>query len=382
MPGHVRARGKRRDGTTKWQARWRSPADPTVRKEQNFKAKRDAERWIVQMESSVFEGSYIDPRKGERPFADVIEVWKRRWVNLEPKTRAGYEQIIGRHLLPTFGSRKVASITHEVVQDYIAGLAASGLAPGTVRSIYAALRLAMGAGVRAGLVKVNPCAGIDLPRSRRREPVFLSAEEVRTLAEAITPRYRVLVYTAAYTGLRWGELGALRVRDVKLGRLEVNEALKEVDGELSFGPTKTHAHRAVSLPGFLREMLAAHIASKGLAGDPSALLFTGPDGGPLRHSGFYRRHFKPAVRSALPPRLDGLRFHDLRHTCVALLIAAGAHTKAIQARLGHSTSQMTLDVYGHLLPSLDDDLAATLDATHAAAAAPAGNVVALREGVG
>ena len=57
-----------------------------------FKTKRDAERWIVQMGSSVFNGDFIDPRKGERPFADVIEVWKRRWVNLEPKTRAGYEQ--------------------------------------------------------------------------------------------------------------------------------------------------------------------------------------------------------------------------------------------------------------------------------------------------
>jgi integrase len=298
------------------------------------------------------------------------------WVNLEPKTKQGCEQIISRHLLPTFGRRKVASITHEVVQDYISGLAASGLAPGTVRSIYTALRLAIGAGVKAWLVKINPCSGIDLPRPRRRKPVFLTAEQVGALADAITPRYRVLIYTAAYTGLRWGELGALRVRDVKLGRLEVNEALKEVDGELSFGPTKTHANRAVSLPAFLRDMLAEHLA--GRPADPAALFFTGPDGGPLRHSGFYRRHFKPAVRAALPPEVHRLRFHDLRHTCVALLIAAGAQTKAIQARLGHSTSQMTLDVYGHLLPSLDDDLAATLDATHAAASSPAANVVALR----
>src|SRR5918999_373879 len=189
MPGHVRERGRRKDGSTRWQARWRGPAGQSVRREQMFRTKRDAKRWIVQMESSVFQGDFIDPRKGERPFSDVIEVWKRRWVNLEPKTKAGYEQIINRHLLPRFGRRKVASITHEVVQDYIHELSGSGLAPGTVRGVYAALLLA--------------------------------------LAEAIDPRYRTLIYTAAYTGLRWGELCALRVRDLKLARLEVNEALKE-----------------------------------------------------------------------------------------------------------------------------------------------------------
>jgi hypothetical protein len=192
---------------------------------------------------------------------------------------------------------------------------------------------------------------------------------VRALAEAIDPRYRVLIYTAAYTGLRWGELGALRVRDVKLNRLEVNEALKEINGELSFGPTKTHADRAVSLPAFLRELLAEQIGTEPVP-RPAALVFTGPDGGPLRHSGFYRRHFKPAVKAALPPELHALRFHDLRHTCASLLIAAGAHAKSIQARLGHSTITMTMDRYGHLLPSLDDALAATLDATHDAAAMP------------
>jgi hypothetical protein len=107
-------------------------------------------------------------------------------------------------------------------------------------------------------------------------------------------------------------------------------------------------------------------------------VFTGPDGGPLRRSGFYRRHFKPEVTVALQPELHGLRFHDLRHTCARLLIAAGVHAKSIQVRLGHSTIQMTMDVYGHLLPSLDDALAATLNDAHEAARTPENNVVPLR----
>ncbi len=110
---------------------------------------------------------------------------------------------------------------------------------------------------------------------------------------------------------------------------------------------------------------------------------TGPDGLGVhvrkgrapRHNQFYKRR-KPAVRAALPEAKHGLRFHDLRHTCASLLIAAGAHPKAIQVRLGHSSIQITMDRYGHLLPSVDDALAGTLDATHAAAAQPA-NVRAL-----
>ncbi len=89
--------------------------------------------------------------------------------------------------------------------------------------------------------------------------------------------------------------------------------------------------------------------------------------------------FGPAVRAALPEAKHALRFHDLRHTCASLLIAAGAHPKAIQVRLGHSSISITMDRYGHLLPSVDDALAGALDATHAAAL-PVAEVVAIREG--
>jgi integrase len=163
--------------------------------------------------------------------------------------------------------------------------------------------------------------------------------------------------------------------------------LKDVNGKdldaadkgLIFGPTKNHTTRTVSLPKFLREMLNEHLSSHLPGGDgPDALVFPGPLGGPLRHNNFYRRHFKKAVKAALPADKHGLRFHDLRHTCASLLIAAGAHPKAIQERLGHSSIQITMDRYGHLLPSVDAALVEMLDATHAAASEPASNVVAMR----
>jgi integrase len=122
-------------------------------------------------------------------------------------------------------------------------------APGTVLNIYSVLRTSMSQGVRLGMVKANPCTKIDLPRSPREEPVFLTAEEVRDVAEKIDPFYRVLVYTAAYTGLRAGELLALHRCDVDLLRsvLHVRRALKDVDGKQEFGPVKTESSRRLKV---------------------------------------------------------------------------------------------------------------------------------------
>ena len=124
------------------------------------------------------------------------------------------------------------------------------------------------------------------------------------------------------------------------------------------GPTKTHADRTVRLPRFLREELAAYLADR--PRDPNAFLFTAPRGGPLRHHNFYQRLFCPVLpRAGLPGQI---RFHDLRHTSAALLIAQGAHPKAIQAHLGHSSIQVTMDRYGHLFPDALEHLADRLDA--------------------
>ncbi len=374
MAGHVRRRGKG------WQARMPNPAlGGAAKVERTFRTRREAEEWLTAQGAAVLRGEYIDPRLADRPWREVAEAWQATWVDLKPTTRGGYESILRHHLLPAWGGRKVGGITHEAVQKWVAGLSAAGLAPGTVRSVYSVFRSATNAGVRLGLVRVNPCAAVRLPRTPHHEMLALTAEEVRAVAEAIHPAYRALVYAAAYTGLRAGELGGLRRRNLDLlhSRLVVAEALKEVGGRLFVGPPKTHERRAVSLPTFLRDMLAEHLStfSPGGAG-PEAYVFQTVTGAPIRHNQFYKRYFKPAVRAALPKAKHGLRFHDLRHTCASLLIAAGAHPKAIQVRLGHSSIQITMDRYGHLLPSVDDALAGALDATHAAAAQPA-NVRAL-----
>src|SRR3954467_2346645 len=188
---------------------------------------------------------------------------------------------------------------------------------------------------------------------------FLTPEQVTRLAEAIDPQYRLLVLMAVYSGLRWGELAGLR-RDrvnVLARSVHVVEQLTEVGGKLAFGPPKTAAgRRKVTLPRFLAEALGEQMGPT-----DSGLVFTAPDGQPMRRSNFGRRTWQPAVRSA---GLDGLRFHDLRHTAVALAIGQGAHPKAIQERMGHSSVMVTLDRYGHLFEGLDERIAEGLDAVY------------------
>jgi integrase len=216
---------------------------------------------------------------------------------------------------------------------------------------------------------------LPLPKIEREEMRFLTPAEVAALAGAIDRRYRALVLVGAYGGLRIGELAGLRRARVDLlrGTVSVAEIVVEVGGVLHVGPPKTRAsRRTVGLPRFVVEELAAHL---GRPGDLETLMFTAPQGGPLRLPAFRCRVWRPAVIAA---GLDGLRIHDLRHTAVALWIAAGANLKEVSARAGHSSVSFTLDRYGHLYPEADTALRDRLDALYGTTRpAPTSSVVRL-----
>ncbi len=269
-------------------------------------------------------------------------------------------------MLPRFGDLELGRISRMEIRAWVADLEASGLSASRIRQARQVLSSALASAVEAGVIAANPAAGVKVPRARRREKLFLTAEQVELLADAIDERYTALVYLLAYGGLRWGEAAAVRRRrlDLKRSRVEVAESMAEVAGAVHFGPTKTYERRTVVLPSFVRDQLAEHLARYG-PDDIQRLVFRSPDGTPLRHSNFRRRVWLPAVRAADVP--DGLRIHDLRHTCAALLIAEGAHPKAIQEHLGHSSITVTMDTYGHLFPSQMEELAGRLDETRTAA---------------
>jgi integrase len=282
-------------------------------------------------------------------------------VHLRASTRARDKMLLERFILPTFGRRQLAAIGQLDVRTWVADLTAQGLAPATVQKVYQVMSKLMNAAVDAGLIARSPCRAIRLPRVEREPPRFLTPAEVARLAEVIDPRYRALVLVAAYGGLRIGELAGLTRRRVDLvrGTVEVAEIVTEVEGRLGSGLPKTRAgRRTVGLPRRVVDELAEHMVAY-TAPSPDAHVFTAPLGGPLRVTGFRGRVWRPATVAA---GLDGLKVHELRHTAVALWIAAGASPKEVAARAGHTSVSFTLDRYGGLFEGHDRELRDRLDA--------------------
>jgi integrase len=354
-----------KDGKQKiyWRARYRDPGGRERVK--IFDRRVDAERYLVGIEHAKLRGEWTEPRLGRIRFDQYASEWLATKADVGPQTLVNVQGRLRKHIVPFFGTMGMATVRPSDVRNWVAGLVASGLAPSTVRGIYLTASQVFAQAVTDGLISRSPCAGIRLPEDRRREEMhFLTPEEVASLADAIAPRFRALVYAAAYTGMRAGELAALRVSRLNplAGTVDVSESMMEVGGKLVAGPTKTGRPRTLTLPRFLAEMLGEHV---GRYPSSDGFVFTMAESGPIRQRNFYRRHFKPAVlRVGLPA---GLHFHSLRHTCAAFLIADGRHMEEVKDHLGHSTIRVTSDRYGHLFPKSRQVVAEGLDAIFAAA---------------
>jgi integrase len=285
-------------GRTSWQARWRDPTGS--QRSKNFPRRVDAERFLVTVEARKLEGTYIDPHAGRIRLGDFAERTTGGWVNRRDSTKARDESYLRSLVLPGFAAMPIGAIGLYDIQDWIAELVANSYAPSTIRHAYQLLGRICNDAVTAGLIARTPCRDINLPKIQDTEQRFLSPTEITDLANTIDPRYRALVITA---GL--------------------------IDQHLDDYP-----------PG------------------PDGLIFTAPGAGPIRRNAFRNRVWLPAVAdSAGQP----MRFHDLRNSHVALLIAQGAHPAVIASRLGHTSVKTVLDVYGHLYEGLDRNAADTLN---------------------
>jgi integrase len=227
----------------------------------HFDKKSDGQDWLDSITASVVRGEYVDPRRARVTVGPWAAEYLAGRVHLKPKTLAGYHSLLTTCVLPTWSDVSLAKISNADVVAWVASMRASGLSPSRVRQAYHLLSAMLDAAVRDRRLPSNPAAGVDLPRLRRKEHRYLDHGQVAALAEACGP-YRVLVATLAYTGLRFGEAAALRVKRVDLlrGRLRITEAMTEVNGVAVFGSPKTHQHRNVPVPAFLRDQLARHLA--------------------------------------------------------------------------------------------------------------------------
>lgn len=361
---HIRRHPK---APQRWQVRYIDPYGKERSK--NFGRKVDAEKFLHTVEVQKMKGEWTDPAAGKTKFGDwAMQVHATR-QNRRESTRSRDESYLRNLVLPTFGDSELGAVQPSDIRLWIADLKDQGYAPGTIAKAYQILSRAFRVAVADGLIARTPCREITLPKNDRDEKRFLTPAEAEELANAIDPRYRAFVLTATYTGLRFGELAALRTDDLDLlrGTLRVDEQLsRQGSWRMVSGPLKSKkAYRTIGIPAFLCEELAAHIAQYPSGSD---FVFSHARGGPLDYSRFRRRHWNPAVEASVGPPCTP---HDLRHTHVAMLIAENQSPRYIADRLGHESTRTVLDVYGHLYEGVDEAAMESLDRLRSQAQADA-----------
>jgi integrase len=313
-----------RDG--QWLARWRDPGGR--QRKRSFDRKVDAQRWLDQMRADMHRGQYIDPRAGSVRLREVATAWAGGLAHLKESTAVRYRGIVATHVLPAFGDWQLDQVRRSDVQAWVDQLTRGGLSPGSVRQCHRVLSLLLDTAVDDNRIGRNPAQRVKLPRPRRAEPRFLTETEVLAMVRAAGddgPAIAIL----ALCGLRFGELAALRVRDVNLERrrLTVAGSVTEVAGRLVRSTPKTGRTRSVPFPAMLTPVLEQLMRGK----QPDHQLLTSPAGGVLRLGNWRHRVFDPAARAI--GRTD-IHPHDLRHTAASLAIKTGAKREGRAADAG------------------------------------------------
>jgi integrase len=345
----------------RYRVRYRKP-DHSQANKRGFRTKREAELYLASVEVKKARGDYIDASEARATIGDLGEQWMASQTHLKPSSVAVVESAWRLHVRPAWGAKAIGQIRHSDVQQWVAGLSAGGnelgkpKSPALVHRCYGILAGILDVAVRDHRLASNPARGVSLPRKVSREHRYLTHGQLHRLASA-SGEHGTLILLLGYTGLRWGEATALRVKDVDLHRrrLHIVENAVFVRGDVIVGSPKTHKRRSVPFPGLLGAGLEHAVAGK----SKEDLVFPGRFGEhqttpTIRQNSW----FDKALAAA---ELPSMTIHDLRHTTASLAVSAGANVKAVQRMLGHASAAMTLDVYADLFNDDLDDVAFRLD---------------------
>jgi integrase len=324
--------------------------------------KKEVQDKLVKLLPQKQDGSLCDSARG------TVGQYLDRWLETEVRqnkrasTHASYRQVVELHVKPCIGGLQLSRLSAANVAAMYSTLDREGKSARLVQMAHAVLRRAMHRAVKLGLIGRNPCDGVERPQAPRHEITPLNPQQARALLQATSShRLHALFILAITSGLRQGELFALRWEDVDLdaGILTVRRTVVQLGEDFIVNEPKTdRGRRRVEIPPIAVDALRDHKArllKEGFAGDGRVF---------LSKSGNYLR--RNAVRKALllilkAAGLPEIRFHDLRHTCATLLMLDNTPAKVVQERLGHSNISLTLDIYSHVLPSMQRDAANRLD---------------------
>ncbi|HTF32786.1 MAG TPA: site-specific integrase [Myxococcota bacterium] len=349
--------------------------------------KRDAERYLNAALRSRDLGTFVEPARM------TVDAYLDKWLEtaarprVRPRTFQDYAWLLRQYVRPALGARRLDQVTPLDIQALYTAMGERVTAR-TVRSTHNVVRNAFKQAVLWRMLPQNPAANVTLPKGERKEMRALTAEEAERFRRAADELERedrvpagkkrpagrsvhgfVFTFTLA-TGMRPGEVLALRWQDCDLeaGRVTVRRNLVRLKGGVvRFDEPKTpKSRRVLPLPSSVAERLRAHRREQAelrlLLGPEYAdqgLVFANLTGGPLDSHNLTGRDLKAILRRAGLPQ--GLRWYDLRHTCATLLLAAGENAKVVSERLGHAAVTLTLDLYAHVLPGMQERAAERLE---------------------
>jgi integrase len=338
----------------RYRARYWDPAHHQ-REKRGFRTKKEAEEFLAGVTVRTARGEYVDPAAGRVTVGELGVAWLANRPHLKPSTWHSLEVAWRVHVLPVWGNRRVVEIRYSEVQAWVGSLSARKSAT-TVKRAHGILASILDVAIRDHRIGSNPARGVMLPRKVPKPRAYLTLDQVELLASNVG-EHATLVYLLSYTGLRWGEATAIRIRsiDTVRRRIRIDENAVRVGTAMAIGTPKTHETRSVPVPGFLLEKIV--LASRGKA--PEDLLFGFANIHLLRPHTWHGWFARAVDASRLvDPTFPKVTIHDLRHTAASLAISAGANVKAVQRMLGHASAAMTLDTYADLF---DDDLNAVSD---------------------
>lgn len=290
--------------------------------------------------------------------------------SLRPSTHRRYEQLVRLHALPYLGKIALPRVKPDHLQRLYADRLEAGQAPASVRQLHAVLHRAFRQAMQWGLIGRNVVDLVSAPRVPRSDMQALSPEQARTLLDAASGnRLEALYVVALTTGMRQGELLALRWRDVDLdGRsISVRKTLQRTaDGHALADPKTSHSRRNVRLAETAVQALQRHRVTQnrerlrmGSAWQDLDFVFADEAGGFIKEWNLRKQSFLPLLQRA---GLPTIRFHDLRHSAATLMMGQGVHPKIVSEMLGHSQVSITLDLYSHVTPTMQERATDALDA--------------------
>ena len=326
--------------------------------------RKDAQRYLTKSQRDNDLGQFVEP--SDRPLEGYLQDWLlgAAAARVTAKTASDYGSLLRLHVNPVLGDRKLSQLASADIQKLYSAMLERGLSPRTIRYTHSVLSSALQQAVKWGLLSRNPAKAVDLPRNTQREMKALSpAQATAFLVVAQGDRWHPLWHLLLVTGMRPGEALALRWSDLDGQKVRIQRNLvRHADGRWELKEPKTQrGRRTVTISAATAVLFQQHRRSQveerlklGPEYTDRSFVFAASNGSPLDWRVLVQRHFNKLIKASGLPRI---RPYDLRHTSATLLLGEGVNVKVVSERLGHASAALTLDVYAHVTPDMQDEAA-------------------------